>query len=158
MFRFRMEIAGQAQLDRGIARFADGVADYRPIWPVIADDFYASVAEQFKTVGEAGGDRWKELTPAYAKYKEAAFPGQPILQRTGSLASSLTNPKDSNAVYIEARKTLTLGIVVTILAGVSVMWSGDTQAKIMVSLQSATNIRDVSPQSPQCWSRWAWPR
>ena len=109
MFRFRMEIAGQAQLDRGIARFADGVADYRPIWPVIADDFYASVAEQFKTVGEAGGDRWKELTPAYAKYKEAAFPGQPILQRTGSLASSLTNPKDSNAVYIEARKTLTLG-------------------------------------------------
>jgi len=33
------------------------------------------------------------------------------------------------------RKTLTLGIVVTILAGVSVMWSGDTQAKIMVQQQ-----------------------
>ena len=33
------------------------------------------------------------------------------------------------------RKTLTMGIVVTIIAGASVMWSGDTQAKIMVKQQ-----------------------
>ena len=33
------------------------------------------------------------------------------------------------------RKTLTLGIVVSIIAGLSVMWSGDTQAKIMVKQQ-----------------------
>lgn len=109
MFRFRMEIAGQAQLDRGIARFTEGVADYRPIWPVIADDFYAQVAAQFKTEGEAGGEHWKELKPEYAKFKEVAYPGKPILQRTGTLASSLTDRTDPNAVYIEARKTLTLG-------------------------------------------------
>jgi hypothetical protein len=41
MFRFRLEIAGQVEMDRGIARYADGVADHRPIWPVIEDDFYA---------------------------------------------------------------------------------------------------------------------
>jgi cytochrome bd ubiquinol oxidase subunit I len=33
------------------------------------------------------------------------------------------------------RKTLTMGIIVTIIAGFSVMWSGDTQAKIMVQQQ-----------------------
>ncbi|MFN8158725.1 MAG: cytochrome ubiquinol oxidase subunit I [Candidatus Nanopelagicales bacterium] len=33
------------------------------------------------------------------------------------------------------RKTLTLGLIATIIAGVSVMWSGDTQAKIMVKQQ-----------------------
>ena len=104
-----MEIAGQVQLDRGIARFADGVSDYRPIWPVIEEDFYAQVAKQFKSEGEEGGARWKELTPAYAKFKEVAFPGKPILQRTGDLARSLTNRNDPNAVCVEERKTLTLG-------------------------------------------------
>jgi phage gpG-like protein len=109
MFRFRMEIAGQVQMDRGIARFADGVADYRPIWPVIADDFYAQVKDQFKSEGTEGGDKWQELKPVYAKYKEAHWPGKPILQRTGDLMASLTTQSDPNAVYIEARKTLTLG-------------------------------------------------
>ena len=41
--------------------------------------------------------------------------------------------KDKGAAAM--RKTLTLGIVVTIIAGLSVMWSGDTQAKIMVKQQ-----------------------
>lgn len=109
MFRFRMEVAGQVQMDRGIARFSEGLADYRPIWPVIEDDFYAQVKDQFRTEGEEGGDRWKELTPDYAGWKEAHFPGKPILERTGDLLSSLTNPNDPNTVRIEGRKTLTLG-------------------------------------------------
>lgn len=109
MFRFRMEIAGQVQMDRGIARFADGVADYRGVWPVIADDFYAQVKDQFKSEGTEGGDKWQELTPVYAKYKEAHWPGKPILQRTGNLMTSLTTQNDPNSVYIAARKTLTLG-------------------------------------------------
>jgi phage gpG-like protein len=104
-----MEIAGQVQMDRGIARFADGVADYRPIWPVIEDDFYGQVKEQFRTEGAEGGDKWKELTPEVAKWKEVHYPGKPILERTGDLLSSLTNPNDPHAVRIEGRKTLTLG-------------------------------------------------
>ena len=55
MFRFRLEIAGEVQMDRGIARFADGVADYRPIWSVIEDDFYALEQDQFKSQGAEGG-------------------------------------------------------------------------------------------------------
>jgi len=96
-------------MDRGIARFADGVADYRPIWPVIEDDFYAQVQDQFKTEGEEGGERWQELSPAYAKIKEELYPGKPILERTGDLMRSLTSPNDENAVRIDGRKSLTLG-------------------------------------------------
>jgi phage gpG-like protein len=110
VFRFRLEIAGEVQMDRGIARFADGIADYRPVWPVIEDDFYAQEKDQFKSEGVEGGDKWSPLTPPeYANWKEAHFPGKPILQRTGDLYDSLTNPNSPNGVRREERKTLTLG-------------------------------------------------
>lgn len=109
MFRFRLDVAGEVQMDRAIARFADGVTDYRPIWGVIADDFYAQELAQFESEGEEGGEGWQELSPAYAAWKEAQFPGKPILERTGDLKASLTREGDPNAVRIEERKTLTLG-------------------------------------------------
>ncbi|MDE2097862.1 MAG: phage virion morphogenesis protein [Patescibacteria group bacterium] len=109
MFRFRLEIAGQVQMDRGIARFADGVSDYRPIWPVIADDFYAQEKDQFKSEGTEGGEEWQQLSPEYEKWKEVHFPGKPILQRTGDLYKSLTSASDPNTVNRQERKTLTLG-------------------------------------------------
>jgi phage gpG-like protein len=109
MFRFRLDIAGEVQLDRGIARFADGVSDYRPIWPVIMDDFYAQEKDQFATQGAEGGDTWQPLSPAYSAWKEVHFPGQPILQRTGDLERSLTSSTDPNSVHIPGRKVLTLG-------------------------------------------------
>jgi phage gpG-like protein len=109
MFRFRLEVAGDVAMDRGIARFADGVADYRPIWPVIEDEFYAQEKDQFRTEGEEGGDKWAELSPEYAGWKAAHFPDKPILERTGDLVESLTNPNSVNGVRREERKTLTLG-------------------------------------------------
>ena len=96
-------------MDRGIARFADGVTDYRPIWPVIEDDFYAQEKAQFASEGSEAGNKWQELTPEYEKWKAAHFPGKQILQRTGDLEKSMTSPTDPNAVLIEERKTLTLG-------------------------------------------------
>jgi len=109
MFRFRFEVAGEVAMDRGIARFADGIADYRPIWSVIEADFYAQMLRQFQTEGMAGGDKWVPLSAEYAGWKETHYPGKPILQRTGDLIDSLTNPNSPNGVRIEERKTLTLG-------------------------------------------------
>jgi phage gpG-like protein len=109
VFRFRLDIAGEVQMDRGIARFSDGVADYRPIWGVIAGDFHALEKRQFKTEGAEGGSKWQELSPIYAGWKQAHYPGTRILQRTGDLERSLTEENDLNGVRIEARKTLTLG-------------------------------------------------
>jgi phage gpG-like protein len=104
-----MEIAGQVQMDRGIARFADGIADYRPVWPVIEDEFYGQVRRQCATEGAEGGEHWKPLSAAYGEWKEVHYPGKPILQRTGDLFKSLTSSSDANAVCIEERKKLTLG-------------------------------------------------
>ena len=96
-------------MDRGIARFAEGVTDYRPIWPVIEDDFYAMEKDQFRSEGAEGGERWQELSAEYAEWKEAHYPGKPILERTGDLKASLTSGSDPNAVKVEKRKELTLG-------------------------------------------------
>jgi phage gpG-like protein len=109
MFRFKLDIAGEVQMDRGISRFADGVADYRPVWGVIEDDFYALEKDQFKSEGAEGGEAWQELSPEYAKWKEAHFPGKPILERAGVLETSLTSASGAGTVRIEERKTLTLG-------------------------------------------------
>jgi phage gpG-like protein len=107
-----LEIAGEVQMDRAIARFADGVSDYRPVWAVIEDDFYALVGRQFATEGTEGGTAWPELTAGYAVWKERHYPGKPILQRTGELMASLTSPNAPGAVRVEERKTLTLGTTV----------------------------------------------
>ncbi|KKK94866.1 hypothetical protein LCGC14_2678540 [marine sediment metagenome] len=96
-------------MDRGIARFSEAVTDYRPIWPVIEDDFYAMEKDQFRSEGKEGGEPWQELSAAYAEWKEARYPGKPILERTGDLEASLTSGSDPNAVKIEKRKELTLG-------------------------------------------------
>ena len=109
MFRFRMVIAGDVQMDRGIARFAEGIADYRPLWPILGDEFRAQEKAQFKTEGAEGGEKWKALSPAYAGWKEAHYPGKPILQRTGALEASLTKEGADGAVYIPERKRLTMG-------------------------------------------------
>jgi len=113
MFRFRVGVAGEIQMDRGIERFADGLTDYRPIWGVIEDDFYAQVQAQFKSEGAAGGEKWQELSAEYAGWKEMRYPGKPILERTGNLVKSLTSGSDPNAVKREERKTLTLGSAVS---------------------------------------------
>lgn len=110
MFRFRMDIAGEIQFDRGISRFADGVTDYKPVWPVIEDDWYAEEKEQFQSEGAAGGQRWKLLSPDYLLWKMVHYPNaERILERTGNLERSLTKAGDPNGVCLEARKTLTLG-------------------------------------------------
>jgi phage gpG-like protein len=109
MLRFRMQVAGAAAIDRGIARCAGGLDDYRPLWPVIEDRFYALENALFRTEGAAAGSAWKPLSEKYARWKEAHFSGQPVLQRTGDLMKSLTNPHDANAVRIQERNTLTLG-------------------------------------------------
>jgi phage gpG-like protein len=109
MFRFRLEVAGQVAMDRGIARFADGIADYRPIWAVIEDDFYAQMKDQFESEGAEGGESWEPLSPAYAGWKEEHYPGAKILERSGDLLDSLTNPNSTNGVRREERKSLTLG-------------------------------------------------
>lgn len=110
MFRFRMDVAGQVEMDRGLARFTDGVSDWRPIWIVFADSFYAHLRAHFASEGAEGlGAKWASLSAAYAAWKAVHYPGKPILQRSGALLASLTSSTAPGAVYQPKPKSLTIG-------------------------------------------------
>lgn len=81
---------GDAQLDRTLDRWATNVDDVTPAWNVIADDFARIEREQFASEGRRSSGGWSPLSPAYARWKAAHYPGKPILQREGDLIRSLT--------------------------------------------------------------------
>ncbi len=114
MFRVRMVVAGVVEMDRGLARFTDGVSDWRPIWPVFGDSFYAHLRAHFESEGEEGlGGKWTPLNSAYAAWKAVHFPGKKILQRTGALAASLSRREAAGAVFQPMPRSLTIGSAVT---------------------------------------------
>lgn len=81
---------GEAQIDRTLARFADNVSDARPAWEALADRFAKAESRQFRSEGAYGSGGWAPLSPRYAAWKARAYPGKPILERTGDLKRSLT--------------------------------------------------------------------
>jgi len=88
--RFRFEVEGEVQIDRTLARFADNVGDASALWDALANRFARIEARQFKSEGAYGSGGWQALSPAYAAWKARAYPGKPILERTGDLKDSLT--------------------------------------------------------------------
>jgi len=109
MFRFTLTVAGETQMDRGIARFADGVSDYRPLWPEIYALFLEEERGQFASEGSHGGSQWAPLSPRYAKWKEVRYPGRPILVREGTLRGSLTDRNAPGAVFQPEPRKLVMG-------------------------------------------------
>jgi phage gpG-like protein len=95
--RFTFEVQGVRELDRTFLGVGQTISDLRPVWEYAERAFYAIEREQFASQGGAGrSGKWKELSAAYAKAKAKAYPGMPILQRTGRLMRSLTgNTGDS---------------------------------------------------------------
>lgn len=88
--RFTFAVEGEVQIDRTLARMADAAEDMRPVWEVLASRFAKLEARQFASEGAYGSGGWAALSPDYAAWKEANYPGKPILERTGALKASLT--------------------------------------------------------------------
>lgn len=95
----RLTFWGDAQVDRTLERFEARTVDARPVWNVLADRFVRVEQRQFATEGAAGMGstgsglgygRWAPLSPVYAEWKAAHYPGQTILRRTDALYLSLT--------------------------------------------------------------------
>jgi phage gpG-like protein len=106
--RFRIEVDGAEVFDRAFSRL-DRLDDFRPIWPNVISEFYTIEQEQFDTEGAAGGQRWAQLSPAYKRWKDVHYPGEPILQREHDLIESLTDPEAPDAVLIPGQEELIIG-------------------------------------------------
>lgn len=110
MLRFTTTVDGVQTLDRAFNRLDGFIADLRNFAPAVAAWFYRNEAEQFETEGTVGASgRWAPLSPAYARFKVVAFPGETILRATGHMNESLTSPEALDAIYIPEPDQITIG-------------------------------------------------
>lgn len=103
------DIQGEEGLRRATAAFSESLRDLTPVWPEVAEVFYRIEAEQFATEGGHSGQEWRELSRGYEQYKTLKHPGKSILEVTGALRDSLTDPNDPNHVTDMRADSLTIG-------------------------------------------------
>lgn len=110
MITFSAEVQGVVELERAFNRIDHYISDFRPIWPSVTPVIYGIFHAQFDSQGGHGASgRWKALSPAYRKWKEKHYPGQPILKLTNSLYESLASPEGNDAIYRPEVDQLTIG-------------------------------------------------
>ncbi|GAB3191758.1 phage virion morphogenesis protein [Nesterenkonia suensis] len=71
-------------------RFGENISNPAPAFDQMADLFAQTQRTNFATGGGYYG-HWAPLSPAYAAWKDAHYPGQPVLTRTGQLRESLSS-------------------------------------------------------------------
>lgn len=109
MAQFKIEVAGEEQLNRVFARTDAAFKDLRPIWPDVRDEFWAIEKEQFASEGADGrSGKWQPLTERYLEQKIKRYGDQPILRASGELEESLTGPNDYS-VYRPGQKSIEIG-------------------------------------------------
>lgn len=99
----RISIDGEDQFARAFDRYDAQFDDLSNIWPDVRDEFWSIEKQQFRSEGVAGGDKWKPLSPAYAKAKLRRYGAKPILQATGDLYASLTG--ETGDTFYQTTKT-----------------------------------------------------
>lgn len=91
MLSFHFSTFGEAQVMRGLSRFADSCNDFSEVWRQIHLDFVRIEHRQFKSEGRQGGTPWAPLSPTYDAWKQLHAPGSGILRLTGELTHSMTS-------------------------------------------------------------------
>lgn len=104
--RITLTFFGETQFDRTLEGVQMRTRDARPAWEAITERFLAGERAQFDTEGRSGSGGWSPLSPRYAAWKAAHYPGMPILVRTGTLRKSLT---DGPAVRILEPQDMWIG-------------------------------------------------
>lgn len=94
--RIRWAVAGDVLLDRAFTRLSIEIKDFTPALRDAGDVIYTEIEHQFSSEGDPS---WQALSPRYAARKARKYPGKPILQATGAMHDSLTDPAAPGAVY-----------------------------------------------------------
>lgn len=105
-----LSLLGEAEARVALQRLATDINDWRPFWDqYFGPAWFRHMRNQFETEGEATGQRWANLSPAYEQWKLKHYPGRKILERTGALKSSLTDRGDPGMIFDSEQDSLTLG-------------------------------------------------
>ena len=104
------QLNGADELDDGLARLTAKLRDLRTTWPLVATVFHQSMRKQFSSQGAHGSGAWAPLSKPYAAWKERKHPGLPIMELSGRLKESLTDPfGNADSTYEATEDTLLIG-------------------------------------------------
>ena len=88
-----VQVTGDEELRRKLAQLELQLEDLRGFWPLLVPVFIGWMGAQFASEGGWGGHVWAPLSPAYAVYKAANYPGRSILIREGGLRRAASEPR-----------------------------------------------------------------
>lgn len=109
-FQFTISLPEQPQLTVMLSRWEASIRDWRPFWNnYFAPAWYRHVDTTYITQGSSAGQPWPQLSPAYAEWKNAKWPGMPLGVLSGATRESLTFPNDSNGIWRAGPTSLTVG-------------------------------------------------
>lgn len=94
---FRLDVDGADETAFAVSRFSDSIQDYRPAWEEVGDHLKTVVERRF----DSQGPGWAPLSPTYASWKAARYPGAPILVRTGALRGSMGSVNRAGPMSLE---------------------------------------------------------
>lgn len=107
--RWKVDGKEVAEIDRifEVTRLAAGRTDdlYRRILPPIRDDIHSHFATES---GPSGS--WARLSPVYAAWKAANFPGEPLLQLRHILFLAATQTGASGNITVVNKQSLEFGV------------------------------------------------
>jgi hypothetical protein len=90
---WRVRASGFEDAQNALNRLAALMLDLRPFWPKLVPIFIRWMSEQFRTEGQFFGTPWQPLSPRYAAWKAARFPGKSILIAEGDLRRGASLPR-----------------------------------------------------------------
>ena len=105
-----VSLPGLKPLSVALSRVREDIADWTSFWiERFVPGFYRQNLENFVSEGGSSGESWMALSPRYAAWKAAHYPGRGILVRSGALKASLLSPSADGAVFEPGPTSLTVG-------------------------------------------------
>lgn len=99
--RINFSIQGEMQISRTFMGVKSAIRDWTPALSKSAEDLIEIFSyDVFETEGQALGDPWLPLSPAYALRKERLYPGKGILDASGTMRDSFTQVIDTTSLII----------------------------------------------------------
>lgn len=123
-----VDVSGDKQLSRAFEATSREAEDLSEPLGEFGRYMLVQIGEQFRTEGAHGGTPWQRLNRAYEVWKDEAFPGRPMLVRTGRMRAEALSPE---AVHVGPRR---LVYELDEAAGASYSGPGDTADRGEVAL------------------------
>lgn len=113
MFNLAFTVEGDDRLNAAMNRLDLTFKDFRPLFIEASKLFYEFEAEAFQSEGVSSrAGQWTALTRQYARWKQKAAPGRPILELSGALQWSLTRPNARGSIRRVTEDELIIGTAI----------------------------------------------